>query len=162
MVIFPVTNKRTAILKSSYLFIIFTIIFISAYLHSQINKVLIAYLVISFPILIYLFSYLKKQNIKSLKLDQNILIAIYATKTIEIPITQIHNISSSVFVGFNFKFILIKTYTIQLNTKHLFGTCLIVDYKIDESNDVSVKEDPVQIKILKAVIKSFHNKTTEF
>ena len=124
-------------------------IFIFLYFHFQTIRVLIAFLIVAIPLCIYLFFFLKRQNIKSLELAQNKLLVSYKKHKIEIPISQIQDIIVGISMGFDLKFNIIKTYTILLNKKYLFGNKLFVDYKIDKYIEISNKEEPISIKVLK-------------
>ncbi|MCA1745409.1 MAG: hypothetical protein LC643_06880 [Bacteroidales bacterium] len=154
MVVFPIANKPTAILKGSYIILILIVIFTSLYIHFQTINIIIAFSLIFVPTVIYLITYIKKQSIKSLQLGPDKLIVTYKKKTIEIPISHIQEISSGVYVGFDLKFCIIKRYTIHLNTKQEFGRNLLIEYNFDKPKVVSIKEDHIQIKILNAMIKS--------
>lgn len=149
----PVSNKPTAFLKSAFILAVILIIFTSLYIYYQNISILIALVVVNIPVTIYLFFFQRKQNIKSLEFAQNKLIVSYKNHKIEIPISQIQEITAGINLGFNLKFNITKTYTILLNEKYTFGDKLLVDYKINKSTGATIKEDPISIKVLKIEIQ---------
>ncbi|TVR84923.1 MAG: hypothetical protein EA412_00020 [Chitinophagaceae bacterium] len=145
----PVSNKPTAYLRNAFMLSVILIVFLSLYIHYQEIRILVALLIVIIPLAILLIFSQRKQNIQSLEFAQNKLIVSYPKHKIEIPLSQIQEITAGINLGFNLKFNLIKTYTIVLNKKYFFGKKLLVDYKIDNNTGVTIKEDPISIKVLK-------------
>jgi len=143
----PVSNKPTGYLKRILILAVILVIFIPLNIYFQDIRVLKVFLIVNIPLTIYLFFSQKKQNIKTLEFAQKKLIVSYNKHKIEIPISQIQEITSGINLGINLKFNYIKTYTILLNKKYTFGDKLLVDYKITKGQ--FIKEDPVPIKVLK-------------
>ncbi|MFO7977957.1 MAG: hypothetical protein R6U64_04800 [Bacteroidales bacterium] len=155
---FPVSNKPTAYLKGAFIFMVLIIIFASLYFHFQDIKILIALLVLIIPVSAYLFSFLRKQNIKSLRFADNSLIVSHGKDKIEIPLSQIHTITAGINLGLDLRFNLVKTYTIQLNKKYAFGDKILVDYRTNEDGRVTMSKDPISIKVLKTELQRLNKK----
>lgn len=143
----PVSNKPTAYLKSSFILVILLVIFSIIYLNNHDISTLIVLCVIIISVTPYLIFSQKKQNINALEFNQNKLIVSYSKYKIEIPISQIQEITEGVNLGLNFKFKMIKTYTILLKKKYVFGDKLLIDYNTTEGG--SIKVDPLSIAVLK-------------
>ena len=146
---FPVSNKPTAYLKSAFIIVVLSIIFITLYFHFHTINILIVFLIVTIPLSICLLIFQKKQSIESLEFVQNKLLVSYSKHKIEITISQIQEITASLNMGFDLRFNIIKTYTILLKKKYVFGNKLLIDYKFDKFTGISIKEDPISVKILK-------------
>jgi hypothetical protein len=146
---FQVSNKATAILKSSYIIVILLIISSVIYSNQRTIYFLPGSLVVIFSVSIYLWYFADKQSIKSVKLVQNKLIVKSKRKETEIPISEIVDISDGINLGFDLKLNLIKTYTILLKGKYPFGNKILLDYKISQDSGITVKSDPIAIAVLK-------------
>ncbi len=152
---FPVANKSTAILKSSYIF--FSLLIISTLLYSykpSINIIYITLAILLLTAILFAF-YIGKQNIQRLELHQNELLVCYKKKKIGIPLSEIKGISFGLNYGIDLKFNMTKTYFILLKSKYKFGNKLLVDCKIINN---TLDEDPLLIKVLKLEIQRLQNK----
>lgn len=150
---FPVSNKEEAYIKI-FALVLLTIcaawLFYSILHYSLIFYILVVVLII---IITYSLFFVRKQNVKSLILDNHTLTVCHNGKTIQIHIDKIKKVYSGIG-GIDLRLNISKRYVILLHTKYPFGNKLHITYRDSNPSRSFLEEDPPEIQLLKHEIQN--------
>jgi Ca2+/Na+ antiporter len=145
---FPVSNKEESYIR--VLAIVLLIICATWLFYTILHDLLIFY--ISGVLLIFTFFpslfYIRKQNVRSLRLDNNTLTVCHNEESIQIHIDKIKKVYSGIG-GIDLRLNMSKRYVILLNTEYPFGNKLRITYRDSNPSRSFLEEDPHEVKVLK-------------
>jgi hypothetical protein len=148
----PVSNKEDANIK---IFATVLLTICAAWLsYSILHDSLIFYILVVLLIIIITYSlfFVRKQNVKSLILDNHTLTVCHNEKTIQIHIDKIKKIYSGIG-GIDLRLNICKQYVILFHAEYPFGNKLHLTYRDSNSSRSFLEEDPPEIKLLKHEIQ---------
>jgi hypothetical protein len=145
----PVSNRIIAIHRilaiNSLLFTLFLVFVPQIYDFDTLKYLII---IISISALVS-FNYFRKQNIHKAFFDKGMIKLVYNKESIEFPISQMLNISESLYDYFNLNDRTSFTYTIELKDRHHFGQRLFINFNKD-----ILDSEPNEIIVLREMIKN--------